>query len=162
MPSLLKHVPGSFWRTLQVILYSVKWQSSPIYVQDMVVVSKFVQQHLSDCIDVLKLLQDAGVAFKLKKYFFAKINNYLDHAICLIRLEIGHFTIKAIEQLYYWATETEVRQLQALCNIFCCIFFNVLQTDKPLNQKHCMYYLNLSVLNRQWKTNSEENEGSAD
>lgn len=82
MPFGLRNAPATFQRALDIILSGVRWQTCLIYLDDVIVFSKSVEQHVRDVDEVLQLLGAAGVSLKLKKCeFFQPRVNYLGHVI---------------------------------------------------------------------------------
>ena len=61
MPFGLKNAPGTFQRAADIILASVKWQFALVYLDDIIVYSKSIEEHLDHLASVLKLLQRAGL-----------------------------------------------------------------------------------------------------
>ena len=70
MPFGLKNAPATFQRALNIILSGARWQICPFYLDDVIVFSKGLEQHLVQVDTVLTLLRIAGVSLKLKKCYF--------------------------------------------------------------------------------------------
>lgn len=67
MPFDFRNAPGTLQRTMEVMMFSVKWQHVLVYVDDVVVLSKTPANAIEHIRSVLALLQDANVILKLKK-----------------------------------------------------------------------------------------------
>lgn len=67
----------------------------------------------------LTLVKNSGITLKLKICsFLAKKGDYLLHVICPSLLEIAKTTTSAIKVLKNQTSETEVRSILSLCNVF--------------------------------------------
>lgn len=81
-------------------LLTVIWQFILVYLEDMAVFWKSSSEHIKHIRNVLMLLQDAGVSFKLKKgEFFSSTISYLGRAILSDQLEVSSHTVDAIRYL---------------------------------------------------------------
>ena len=79
MPFGLRNAPVTFHRALDMILAGVRWQKCLVYLDDVIIFSKNVSQHLSHVDKLLTQLEEAGVTLKLKKCtFFQNRVYYLD------------------------------------------------------------------------------------
>lgn len=67
MPFGLKNAPRTFQRVIDVILYQVKWKYALVYLDDVIVFNKSVQQHIEHVLTVLSLLKDGDVSFELNE-----------------------------------------------------------------------------------------------
>lgn len=66
MTSGLPNAPGTFHCTVNFILPSNKWKFALVYLKDIVVISKMLQQHMKQVRKVLLLVHSAGVILILK------------------------------------------------------------------------------------------------
>lgn len=75
---------------MDVVLASVKWKFALVYLEEVVVFSNTVDDHIDHLKAVLKLLKNAGLTLNLKKCFFFHNNiYYLGHVIKLGSLEVA-------------------------------------------------------------------------
>lgn len=82
VPFGLKNAPSTFQRSIDMILSSVKWKHVIFYLEDIIVFSRNVEEHLQHLQTVLGMLQNAGISLKLKKCFFLqKRVDYLGHIV---------------------------------------------------------------------------------
>lgn len=72
MPFGLKNASATFQRAINVILTTVKWQFSIVYIDDNIIFSKPPDQHQKQLEEFMRLLQKTGVTIKLKKCFAFK------------------------------------------------------------------------------------------
>lgn len=89
MPFGLREARGTFQRSMDVVLLTVKWQFALDYLDNIVIFSKTTKEHIYHMREVLTLLNIAGVPLKLNNFqFFAKTFAYLGHVIGPRRLEM--------------------------------------------------------------------------
>ncbi len=82
MPFGLRNAPATFQRAIDVILSGIKWQHRLVYLDEVIVFSNTMEQHVAHLDHILGLLRAAGVSLKLKKCdFFTLSVNYLGHVI---------------------------------------------------------------------------------
>ena len=70
MPFGLKNAPATFQRAVDIILSQVRWQYAPVYLDDVIVYSKTLQEHFTHMRTILGMLKGAGVSLKLPKCHF--------------------------------------------------------------------------------------------
>lgn len=68
MPFGLRNEQGPFQRAMVVVLAPVKWQTALVYLDDAVMFSKILEEHITHVRQALTLSREAGVTFKLKKW----------------------------------------------------------------------------------------------
>lgn len=67
---------------MDVILSTFQWRFELVYLDDVVIFSRLVDQHVDHLQTVLLLLWRAGVSLKLNKcFFFEYCIDYLGHVI---------------------------------------------------------------------------------
>jgi len=82
MPFGLTNAPATFQRLMNKILKPVLYQSTLVYLDDIIVFSKSIDEHIDALETVFKLLAEAGLKLKLKKCeFFKNKINYLGHIV---------------------------------------------------------------------------------
>lgn len=119
MPLELENAPSSFQRRLDVVLSAVNWQFALSYLEDIVVLSKSLDEHIEHVHSVLTLLSDADVNLKHKECCcFAETIDHLGHVIPSRRLEIASHNTDAISEFCTPIFLTELRPFLGLCNVF--------------------------------------------
>ena len=91
MPFGLCNAPATFQRAMDILLAGIRWKSCLVYLDDIIIFSKEVDEHIKHVEQVLEKLQSARVSLKLKKCkFFAKTVDYLGHVIGPGLLEVAN------------------------------------------------------------------------
>ena len=76
------NAPATFQRVMQVVLAGLEWKSCFIYLDDIVIASHTLEEHLHHIIEVFGRLRDAGLRLKPKKCLFLRNQvPYLGHII---------------------------------------------------------------------------------
>lgn len=115
MPFGLKNAPGTFQRVIDVILSQVKWQYALVYLDDVIIFSKSVDEHFSHVSTGLQLFKSAGVSLKLKKCsLFTNKVDYLGHVIRPGKLQVAERTTEAIQGLKEPSTVTGMKSFLGL------------------------------------------------
>ena len=70
MPFGLTNAPSTFQRMMDVLLAGLKWNSCLVYLDDIVVFSDSIPQHLTRLDAVLERLSNANLKLKLSKCVF--------------------------------------------------------------------------------------------
>ena len=82
MPFGLCTALATFQRLMDLVLAGAKWSTCLVYLDDIIVVRRTFQQHLSNVRDVLDKLRQAGLRLKPEKCnFFQNEVSYLGHIV---------------------------------------------------------------------------------
>ncbi|CAN8075543.1 unnamed protein product [Agarophyton chilense] len=97
MPFGLKNAPATFQQVMHIILSRVKWKFALVYLDDVIIFSLTVTEHLRHVKKVLTILQDPGVTLKLRKcaFFQASVDNHA-HVVLPGKLKVATRTTNAI------------------------------------------------------------------
>ena len=119
MPFGLKNAPATFQRALDIILSGVRWQACLVYLDDVIVFSKTLGDHIAHLDLVLSLLRHAGVSLKLSKCsFFQTKVDYLGHVIRPGKLSVTATASDAFRSFEYPKTLTQLRSFLGTCNVY--------------------------------------------
>lgn len=111
MPFGLCNAPGTFQRLMQRIFGDQQGQSLLLYLDDIVVFSSSVAQHLQRLEVVLGRLQQEGLKVKLEKCsFFKREARYLGHVISGQGVSTDPEKIEAVSK---WQVPTSVSELRS-------------------------------------------------
>lgn len=112
---MLNNTPGTFQRVIYVILSQVKRQYALVYLDEVTVFSKSVEQHVDHVSAVLSIFKDARVSLKLMKCsFFTDYVEYLGHIIRPGKLQVAEKTTEPFEGLKETSTVTEMKSFLGL------------------------------------------------
>ena len=133
MPFGLKNAPATFQRALDIILSGVRWQICLVYLDDVIVFSRGMKEHIAHLDQVLTLLRAAGVSLKLKKcQFFQSRVDYLGHVISPGKLSMATESSAAFAECKFPRTLTQVRSFLGACNVYRRFVKDFSKIAKPL------------------------------
>lgn len=90
-----------------------------MYIDDIIILSKSVEEHIQHIEEILTAFGDAGVNLKMKKRkFFGNNVEYLSHVIKPEKLEIDSKNTKSSRESKPPTMKTELRYFLAHCNLF--------------------------------------------
>ena len=82
MPFGLCNAPATFQRLMELILAGLQWSSCLVYIDDVIVLGRDFDDHLTNLQYVLERLQEAGLKLQPEKCHFCKDEvSYLGHII---------------------------------------------------------------------------------
>ena len=82
MPFGLCNAPGTFQRLMELILTGLHWTTCLVYLDDIIIYSRTVEEHLQRLKEVLERLKGAGLKLKPSKcHLLRKSVKYLGHVI---------------------------------------------------------------------------------
>jgi Reverse transcriptase (RNA-dependent DNA polymerase) len=97
MPFGLMTAPATFQRAIDIALSSVRFQCALTYLDDIVIYSPTLDEHLLDLSRVLILLKDAGVSLKRSKCSFAAVKvKYLGLKVSHSGVEVDDDKISSV------------------------------------------------------------------
>ena len=135
MPFGLTNAPATFQRALDVILGKFKWKTCLVYIDDIIIFSKSVDEHIHHVDEILSALRASGVTLKIKKCrFFSDTVEYLGHVIKPGKLEVDSANTKSLRDAKPPTTKTEVRSFLGLCNVYRRFIKDFAKKAHPLNE----------------------------
>ena len=136
MPFGLRNAPATFKRAGDIILSRVKWETALVYLDDVIVYSRTVTEHMAYVREVMRLLHTAGVSLKLAKCaFFDTSVTYLGHVVRPGRLEVERRNIIAMERARAPTNQTELRSFLRMYNVYRRFVQGFAKIAAPLNKK---------------------------
>lgn len=66
----LANSPGFFQNQMEALLSCFLWKFALVYIDDVIIYSCLVEDHLQHLDEVLTLLENAGISLSLQKYHF--------------------------------------------------------------------------------------------
>ena len=119
MPFGLCNAPATFQRALDMLLSKVKWKYALVYLDDVIIYSKSIDEHFEHLDYVLSILRNAGATLKLSKcHFFQSSVDYLGHVVYPGKLAVAQKNIDTLAQAHYPSTRTELRSFLGMCNVY--------------------------------------------
>jgi transposase InsO family protein len=135
MPFGLRNAPATFQRVVDIVLSGLTWKSCLVYLDDIIIYSQTMEDHLTHLHDVLTLLGQAGLSLKLAKcHFLQETVDYLGHVIRPGKLEIATKNTDALRTAQPPRTQTELRSFLGLCNVYRRFVPGFSKIAGPLNQ----------------------------
>jgi len=135
MPFGLTNAPACFQRALDLILTKYKWKTCLVYLDDVIIFSNNVDDHIKHVDEILQTLADAGITLKINKcFFFQKQVEYLGHMVNPGRLEIDKTNVESLRQAEPPKNKTQLRSFLGLCNVYRRFIDDFTGLAHPLNK----------------------------
>jgi len=133
LPFWLCNAPATFQRAMDMILAGVKWQICLVFLDDVIVFSRFPEEHLQHLDEVLTRLGKAGVTLKAaESHFFQEEVDYLGHVIIPGRVHFLEKSLQALKGLRYPETQTQMKSFLGMCGVYRRIVADFAKIEKPL------------------------------
>ena len=111
LPFGLTSAPSTFERLMEKILRGLHWKTVLIYLDDIVIFSESMEQHIDRLEEVLARLQQAGLKLKPRKCELLKSSvKYLGHVVSADGVATDPDKISAIRD---WPTPTNLTELRS-------------------------------------------------
>ena len=82
MPFGLTNAPSTFQRLMSMILAGLSWVTCLVYLDDIIIFSQTVEEHLQRLTEVLRRLKEAGLKIKPSKcHLLCKSVRYLEYVV---------------------------------------------------------------------------------
>jgi len=135
MPFGLCNVPGTFQRPTESIFGDQSFQSVLLYLDDVIVFSSSIEQHLQRLEMVLSRFQQKGWKSKLIKcHFFKKEVQFLGHRVSSEGVATDPEKISAVENWRRPQDVTKVKSFIGFCCYYRCFVKGFAQLSAPLHQ----------------------------
>jgi len=135
LPFGLVNAPASFQRAFVIILSGLRWQTCLVYLDDVIVFSRTVGDHIRHLREVLLLLEKAGVSLKPSKcHLFQQAVEYLGHVVRPGQLLVNQKNIKSLTQALPRRIQTELKSFLGMCNVYRRFIEDYAHIAKPLTK----------------------------
>jgi len=125
--------PATFQRAMDMILAGVKWQICLVYLDDVIVFSCSLEEHLQHLDEVLTRMGKAGVTLKAAKcHFFQDEVEYRGHVIKPGRVNVLEKNLRAQRGLRYQETQNQMKIFLGMCGVKRRFVADFAKIAKPL------------------------------
>ena len=119
MPFGLCNAPSTFQRLMELVLAGLHWSSCLVYLDDIIIYSRTVKEHLTRLAEVLERLQGAGMKLKPKKCRLLRRKvNYLGYVVSSDGVQTDPLKVDCILSWPTPATQKELRQFLGLASYY--------------------------------------------
>ena len=115
MPFGLCNAPGTFERLMETVLRGMQWERAVLYLDDIIVFSHDVQQHMLRLEEVFQRLKDANLTLKASKCKFLQQRvEFLGH---IVDAQGIHTDPKKVEAVLNWETPKRVKDVRSFLGL---------------------------------------------
>ena len=133
MPFGLTNAPATFQRLMERVLAGLQWQICLVYIDDIIIFSETLDDHLLQLQEVFSRLKSAKLKLKPKKCcLFRKRVKYLGHVVSEHGVETDPDKIEAVRCWPTPQSQTEVRSFVGLCSYYRRFIPDFASVAKPL------------------------------
>ena len=119
MPFGLTNAPATFQRLMERVLAGLQWEICLVYIDDVIIYSQTIEDHLRQLRMVFERLSAAGLKLKPKKCnLFRRQVQYLGHIVSDKGIQTDPDKIKAVADWSTPRTVKEVRSFLGLCSYY--------------------------------------------
>ena len=109
MPFGLSNAPSTFQRLVEKVLSGLHWSTCLVYLNNIIIFSRTIEEHLERLAEVLGHLHDAGLKLKPAKCcLLRKSVHYLGHVVSERGIETDPQKVKCIKE---WPTPVNSKEL---------------------------------------------------
>jgi len=135
MPMGLNGAPATFQRAMNVILRELVWEQCVVYLDDVLVFGKTLEEHNKRLRDVLERFRQANLKLKPSKCSFLQTEiKYLGHIISSDGLKTDPSKISAVKNWPVPKTKDELHSFLGLCGYYRSFIKNFSFTVEPLQK----------------------------
>ncbi len=110
MPFGLCNAPSTFQRLMHTALAGLHWSICLVYLDDVIIFSRTMEEHLQRLTEVFQCLRKAGLKLKPSKcYLMQKSVRYLGHVVSANGVETDPDEVECVRR---WPTPGNPKELQ--------------------------------------------------
>ena len=115
MPFGLSNAPGTFERLMETVLRGMQWERAVLYLDDIIVFSDSVEEHLKRLEEILQRLRAANLMLKPSKcHFFKRQVEFLGHIVSQDGVSTDPHKVEAVKE---WPIPRRVRDVRAFLGL---------------------------------------------
>ena len=137
MPFGLCNAPATFQRLMEIVLDDMLWKECFVYIDDVLVCSKTLEEHLAHLDGVFSRLRKANLRLKPKCMFLCPKVQYLGHVISLEGVAPDPEKVEKVKNYPVPTNPTEVRQFLGLASYYRRFMKDFARIAKPLYSLTC-------------------------
>lgn len=135
MPMGLKNAAASFQRMMNNVLIGLQEEICLVYIDDLVIFSKDINQHVLRLRRVLEVIQKWKLKIKPEKCsFLRKEINFLGHIVSAAGILPDKRKIEAVMKFPIPKTQRQIKSWLGLCSYYRKFVENFAQIVKPINR----------------------------
>lgn len=135
MPFGLKNAPSTFQRVMDLILRGLVNRICLVYLDDIIVFSTSLQEHIVNLREIFNRLRDAGMKIQLdKSEFLHKEVSYLGHIVTPHGVKPNPDKIKAIQSYPIPTTTKQIKAFLGLLGYYRKFIKDMAKLTKPLTK----------------------------
>ena len=133
MPMGLSNAPQAFTRLMELGLAGLQWTTCVIYLDDVIIFGKTVEEHLSQLDEVLDQFREHGLKLKAKKCeFFQEKVQFLGYVVSKEGVKPLPENIKKVKSWLIPQDVTDIRAIIGLGNYYRRFIKNYSEKVQPL------------------------------
>ena len=115
LPQGLANSPGTFQRVMEAVLKGLHFQTCLIYLDDVIIFSRTIEDHIKHLREVFSRFRSAGLKLKPSKCYFAQSEiKYLGHTVSKDGIYPDKDKISAVQN---YATPKNLKELRAFLGL---------------------------------------------
>ncbi len=133
MPFGLTNAPATFQRLMERVLAGLQWQTCLVYIDDIILFSTTVDEHIAQLQAIFTRLKEAGLKLKPKKCcIFRRKVKFLGHVVSDRGIETDPDKLSAVKDWPRPQNLTELRSFVGFCSYYRRFLPDFAATAKPL------------------------------
>jgi hypothetical protein len=133
MPFGLCNAPGTFQRMMNDILRDFLHKFVTVYLDDVCIYSRTLEEHLEHLRLVLQRFKEEGLKLRMKKCFFGlQEMEYLGYIVSAGKISVSTKIVEAVADWPVPTTQKEVRSFVQFCNFYATFIHHVSDLTAPL------------------------------